>query len=98
MWPGRFVKRPCGGGGRLRVSWGSRGKEKGERGKPRSPFDDLRPVTKTRQAHTSCSISSTSSPKRLRAALMGSGLDMSTPAIFSRLIGSVLLPPERNFL
>ena len=44
------------------------------------------------------SISSRSSPKSCRAELTGAGLDMSTPAIFSSEIGSVLLPPERNFL
>ena len=49
-------------------------------------------------AYTSCSISSTSSPNRARALLTGSGELMSTPAIFSRLMGSVLQPPDRNFL
>ena len=46
----------------------------------------------------SFSISSSSSPKRESAELTGSGVDISTPAIFSRPIGSVLPPPERNFL
>ena len=49
-------------------------------------------------AYPSFSSSSTSSPKSFRAALTGAGLDISTPAIFSRLMGSVLEPPERNFL
>ena len=49
-------------------------------------------------AYTSCSISSTSSPNRARALFTGSGELMSTPAIFSRLMGSVLQPPDRNFL
>ena len=44
------------------------------------------------------SNSSTSSPKSLRAALTGSGVLMSTPAIFKREIGSVLHPPERKRL
>ena len=46
----------------------------------------------------SFSISSTSSPKRARAEFTGSGVDMSTPAILRREMGSVLQPPERNFL
>ena len=50
------------------------------------------------RSQPSFSSSSTSSPKSFRAALTGAGLDMSTPAIYSRLIGSVLEPPERNFL
>ena len=49
-------------------------------------------------AYPSFSSSSTSSPKSFRAALTGAGLDISTPAIFSRLMGSVLQPPDRNFL
>ena len=53
---------------------------------------------KTPPYRSSSSISFTSSPKRESAEWMGSGLLMSTPAIFRREIGSVLQPPERNFL
>ena len=43
------------------------------------------------------SSSSIRVPNRFSAALTGSGVLMSTPAIFSRLTGSVEQPPERNF-
>ena len=46
------------------------------------------------ETYPSFSISSTSSPKRLSAELMGSAVLMSTPAIFKREMGSVLHPPE----
>ena len=46
---------------------------------------------------TSSSSSVISSPNRSSAVLMGAGLLMSTPAIFSRLMGSVEQPPERKF-
>lgn len=45
---------------------------------------------------SSCSSSSTREPKRARASLTGWGVDISTPAIFSRDTGSVEQPPERN--
>ena len=44
------------------------------------------------------SSSSTNSPKSLSALLTGAGVDISTPAILSKLMGSALLPEERNFL
>ena len=47
---------------------------------------------------SSASSSSTSSPKSFSASDTGCGEDISTPAIFSRLMGSVEQPPERNFL
>ena len=46
----------------------------------------------------SASSSSTSSPKSFSASFTGAGVLISTPAIFSREMGSVLQPPERNFL
>ena len=44
------------------------------------------------------SISSNSWPKSSRACSTGLGEAMSTPAIFSREMGSMLLPEDRNFL
>ena len=51
----------------------------------------------TAQPSTSSSSSLMSWPKVSRALLTGSGVLMSTPAIFSRLMGSVEQPPDRNF-
>ena len=44
----------------------------------------------------SFSISSNREPNRSRASWTGLGLDMSTPAPFSRSTGSLEQPPERN--
>ena len=44
----------------------------------------------------SFSISSSREPNRSRASWTGLGLDMSTPAPFSRSTGSLEQPPERN--
>ena len=44
----------------------------------------------------SFSISSSRVPNRSRASWTGLGLDMSTPAPFSRSTGSLEQPPERN--
>ena len=75
-------------------SRGGKADSRREKSKKRTFFSKKK---REKNYFNSSSSSSISSPNSSSASLTGWGVDISTPAIFSRETGSVEQPPERNF-